>query len=690
MRLSLRLKLLAVAGLLLSFSAVMLAVAFLQLSAANSRIDTIYNDQLVGESQLSAMAQDSLRIRIDVASIPMTIDVPVRDQAISDIAALEQDFETQLSAAYSGERDGQDRATLDRIKADYTALTSAIESQVLAPARSGNFGAGLGAIESTLPALYDTLDNDLTTAEAAKVAAGQAQYDGARSDATTGDLILVVAFLCASVTGLAVSIFFARSVARRVGALQRMLVELTDGCAGPLASGLAALSRNDLSVAVEAEAKPLDDRGSDEIREAANVANNLLERILTTVSSYETARNSLSNAISEVRAAADGLSRASNQLNSIATQSGQASQQVARTMGQMAVGAGEQARAASQTSDASLELTGIIERVGEGAASTKIRVQDAAQAISAATEAVDRAMSDSEAIEPLNERVTAALQAGGQAVEETSDGMRRISDAVEATAVKVTELGAKGEQIGAIVETIDDIAEQTNLLALNAAIEAARAGEQGKGFAVVADEVRKLAERSSLATKEIAGLIAEVQRGTDAAVKAMRTGASEVETGAELADQAAGALKEITDASEDRNRVLEDMMAAVAEIRSLSAEVVRATDGIAEIAGQTDQAAVLMATAADTVGSSVESIAAISEENSASAEEVSAATEELSAQADEVVASAASLEEMAAGLDQLVRRFRLDVTDQVQPGNVVPRRRASDWQVATIHQSESA
>jgi methyl-accepting chemotaxis protein len=125
------------------------------------------------------------------------------------------------------------------------------------------------------------------------------------------------------------------------------------------------------------------------------------------------------------------------------------------------------------------------------------------------------------------------------------DGMSRIADKVRSSAGAVEQLGIRSEQIGQIVGTIEDIADQTNLLALNAAIEAARAGEQGRGFAVVADEVRALAERTTRATREIGEMIKNIQSETRQAVKAMEEGVEEVERGTTGASRSGQALEMI-------------------------------------------------------------------------------------------------------------------------------------------------
>ncbi|HEX7490391.1 MAG TPA: methyl-accepting chemotaxis protein [Candidatus Limnocylindrales bacterium] len=689
MRLNVRTKLLGSAAMLLAFGAVIATVGYVQLQSANDRAGTMYTDQLIGESQLSSMNQDVLSINSQAQLVPSTHDSNVLLVMDREISSLETDFQTQLAAAYVSDVDGKDRPTLDKIKASYTAWSSGLETEVMAGARSGDSTKAAGAL-SDLGPKYQTLTQTLSDADALKLATAKQYFEDGQAAADRSTLILFGTLVIAIVLGMLVALWLARSITKGVKAVQYTLTHMTDHCATALESGLAGLAQNDLSIEVEAVTQPIAKYGGDEIGQTAEVTNRMLAKLKATIASYEEARATLSDTVGQVKAAAEALARSSDQLNSAATQSGSASSQVAQTISQVAAGASDQAHAASQTSTASHDLTDIIERVGEGAASTRIRVQEASRALDATTRAITTAMNDSQQMAPLNERVQTALTAGAMAVDETAGGMKRIKSSVELTAVRVTELGTKSDQIGAIVETINDIAEQTNLLALNAAIEAARAGEQGKGFAVVADEVRKLAERSSRATKEIAALISEVQTGTQAAVSAMAVGAGEVETGAELAEQAAGALQEIRDAAAARNIVLEDMLSAVFEIRALSADVVTATDGISEIAEETNTAAAQMGAAADTVGRSVESIAAISQENSASAEEVSAATEEMSAQAEEVVASAATLAEMAQGLDELVARFRLSGGDPVAAGNIIPRRRATDWQINPGRQAESA
>jgi methyl-accepting chemotaxis protein len=162
---------------------------------------------------------------------------------------------------------------------------------------------------------------------------------------------------------------------------------------------------------------------------------------------------------------------------------------------------------------------------------------------------------------------------GGTIVEDTLTKMRTIADSVSATARKMAELGKSSDQIGRIIGVIDDIADQTNLLALNAAIEAARAGEQGRGFAVVADEVRKLAERTTTATKEIAEMIKSIQDETKSAVSAMEAGNQQAEDGVRSTTQAGDSLREIIQMSEQVGEMITHIATAATEQSSATEQV---------------------------------------------------------------------------------------------------------------------
>ncbi len=178
---------------------------------------------------------------------------------------------------------------------------------------------------------------------------------------------------------------------------------------------------------------------------------------------------------------------------------------------------------------------------------------------------------------------------GGVVVENTIKGMGDISDVVEKAAETVKILGKNSEEIGAIISVINDIADQTNLLALNAAIEAARAGEQGRGFAVVADEVRKLAERTTKATKEIAAMIDKIQLDTESAVASMDKGTEKVEKGRELTQKAGKVLEQIIDASSSVLDVVAQVAAASEQQSSASAEISNAITNISNITQETMQ-----------------------------------------------------------------------------------------------------
>ncbi len=191
---------------------------------------------------------------------------------------------------------------------------------------------------------------------------------------------------------------------------------------------------------------------------------------------------------------------------------------------------------------------------------------------------------------------TAQTARGGQEeMNQTVMGMQQVSQAVVQAANIITALGRSSDQIGEIVRVIEDIADQTNLLALNAAIEAARAGEQGRGFAVVADEVRKLAERTTKATKEIGDMIRQIQKDTRSAVSSMDQGTSQVGQGVALANKTgealanihsminatAGMIQQIANATEEQSTATRQI---ASDLESMTQTTRQTTSGVLESA----------------------------------------------------------------------------------------------------------
>ncbi len=206
---------------------------------------------------------------------------------------------------------------------------------------------------------------------------------------------------------------------------------------------------------------------------------------------------------------------------------------------------------------------------------------------------------------------------GTKSVQDVANEMKNIEKTVSAVSATITELGSSSEKIGEIIGVINDIADQTNLLALNAAIEAARAGEQGRGFAVVADEVRKLAERTTKATKEIESMILSIQRNTQDAVTSMQKGKEEVSKGAEIAGKSADAISNI-------NSLMVKLKEMITQIATASEEQSQ-----------------------------------VSEEISLSSEEIINAQDSAQAGSKQVIASSEELARMALDLSNMVKTFKV-------------------------------
>ncbi len=255
-------------------------------------------------------------------------------------------------------------------------------------------------------------------------------------------------------------------------------------------------------------------------------------------------------------------------------------------MGMLQASLGELRQGMVRIADATDKLAG----ASNVAASASVDTSEAASAMAASVEEMSVSISSvsDHTREALNMANLAGehSETGGRVINDSVEAMGKIAEQVRTVGATITELGEHSQRISSVVQVIKEVADQTNLLALNAAIEAARAGEQGRGFAVVADEVRKLAERTTKATGEIATMIGDIQDRSQVAVAAMEDTIERLENGTQLAGMAGEAIEKIRSANGEVQRVFSDITEAMREQGAASYDIAQRVERVAQASEQ--------------------------------------------------------------------------------------------------------